>query len=304
MLRMAKDKFYFLLTIVSLITIYFSYIIFDYISFDDHGVAQIIETRSQGIENIQNPIDGLIIGGSNALWGISAKSLGNHTNTNFYNLTMHSNGVNYKNYFNYIEESISAEDASKVKYIFWSTIHSINPPPWNDFDRDIGGRLRPYKIIPNQSILQYIYRSFLQRDRIAFEVDSNTGDFIFDDFKCTLSDPRFLNQSDINRANSGSYQLVDLDSLSMQIKVYRNFISTYFPNAVTVFVVPSTMHNVFNSSDEVKDLKTLINSNNMKLHIQEPIDDISFFCEHDHHPNALGREIRTKDLANFLKTIL
>ena len=304
MLHMAKDKTYFSLILISVIVIYFSYLVFDHVNFDDHGVEDIIETRAQGIQDIKNPIDGLIIGGSNALWGLSAKSLGDYTNTSFYNLTMHSNGVNYKNYFKYIEESISPGDASEVKYIFWSTIHSINPPPWNDFDRDIGGRLRPYKIIPNQSILQFIYRAFLQRDRIVFSVDSHNGDFIFDDFKCTLSDPRYLNQSDIKRANSGSYQLVALDSLSIQIKAYKNFISSYFPNAVTIFVVPSTMHDVFKSNHESKDLKNLINSHNMKLHIQEPIDDISFFCEHDHHPNVLGREIRTKDLANFLRTIL
>lgn len=299
---MAKDKILYHILPIFLAIFYFFYVFYDHYKFDDHGVSGIIETRNLGIKNSSAPLNGIIIGGSNALWGISANNLSKLSSINFYNLAMHSNGVNYKNYFNYIKSSVTPSQALEVKHIIWSTIHPIHEPPWNDFDRDIYGRLRLSKIIPNQSLLSYLYKRLIQQESIFFEVDPKFGDFNFNNFKCTLSDPLYLSQSDINIANSGSYHLVDLKILEPQLKIYQEFLKFYFPNADITFVIPSTLHEVDISQSQYKELMDMMNKLGMNLYIQSAITDIDYFCESDHHPNVLGRELRTIDLANFIKT--
>ena len=300
---MVKDKILYFLLPISLVIFYFCYVVYDHFYFDDHGVREIIETRNLGIKTSSDQIDGIIIGGSNALWGISAKNLSKDSSINFYNLAMHSNGVNYKNYFEYIKSSLTPSQALEVKYIFWSTIQSIHEPPWNDFDRDIFGRLRLSKLIPNQSVLSFLYKRFTRQESVFYEVDKNYGDFIFDNFKCTLSDSRYINSSDINLAQSGSYQLVNLQKLELQLKVYQEFFQSYFPNAAVIFVIPSTLHEINLSLFEKKELVNILNAFNMKLHIQSQLNDIKYFCESDHHPNELGRNLRTRDLTKFMKIL-
>jgi len=301
MLHMDKDNILFYSVPIFLVIFYFCYVLYDHYQFNDHGVNDIIETRNLGIKNYKDPIEGLIIGGSNAMWGISAETLSMSSSKNFYNLAMHSNGVNYKNYFNYIQDSITPSQAKEVKIILWSTIHAIHEPPWNDFDRDISGRLRLSKMIPNQSVLSFLYKKLIQQESVVFEVNESYGDFIFDNFKCTLSDQRYLNKSDIQTATSGSYNLVDLQALKSQLIIYQDFFKTYFPNSRVIFIIPSTLHKIDLNNSQIKALETIINNLNMELHIQDALTDIKYFCESDHQPNVLGRDLRTMDLAKLLK---
>ena len=300
MLHMAKGKFFFSIIPVFLGVIYVLYVFYDHYQFDDHGVTGIIETRNSGLEKYNKEIEGLIIGGSNSMWGISANNLSKATNKNFYNLSMHSNGVNYKNYFSYLKETIPPLKAKKIKYIIWSTIHAIHEPPWNDFDRDILGRLRISKMIPNQSILSFLYKKSINQESIFFQVDEEFGDFIFDDFKCTLSDSRYLDPSAIQTAYSGSYNLVDLKVLKKQLDIYKSFFQSYFSNAEIFFVVPSTLHEISYDESKINEFENMIEALDMKLHFQESIQDINYFCESDHHPNEKGRELRTDDIINLL----
>jgi hypothetical protein len=301
---MAKDKFYYPVLLGMIFLAYSFYVIFDHFQFNDHGVSQIIETRSDGMQYSPEKIEGIIIGGSNAMWGISAKQLSNQTGIKFYNLSMHSNGVNYQNYFEYLEKSFQTKDANEVKYIFWSTIHAIHEPPWNDFDRDIAGRLRLSKMIPNKSLLGYTYAKLINQEQILFEVTKEFGDFDFKNFKCTLSDPKFLEVSDINRAYAGGYSMVNPLILKPQLEIYRNFLIDFFPNAQIVFIIPATLHEVKYDSGRLKDLDFIMKGLNLKFHFQEPMTDISNFCESDHHPNEIGRQKRTNDLALLFQSLL
>jgi len=298
---MVKDKTMFIFLPIFLAILYFLYVFYEYYEFDDHGVSNIIQTRMSGIENSKQPIEGLIIGGSNAMWGISARNLSRDSKVNFYNLAMHSNGVNYKNYFQYLRDTLSPAQALDVKYIFWSTIHAIHEPPWNDFDRDILGRLRLSKMTPNQSLLSFVYKQLIKQESIVFDVDQDYGDFIFDNFKCTLSDPRYINESDIKRANAGSYELVNLEILRSQLEIYQNFYKSYFSNAKIIFIIPSTLHEIDFDESQIKDLQDILHSLDMDLYIQNSIPNIKYFCESDHHPNVLGRDLRTKDLTELIK---
>ena len=300
---MVKDKFYFPALVTMIFLSYCLFVVFEHFQFNDHGVSRIIETRADGMKYSQDKVEGIVIGGSNAMWGISAKQLSNQTGIKFYNLSMHSNGVNYNNYFEYLKKSFQTKDAKEVKYIFWSTIHAIHEPPWNDFDRDIAGRLRLSKMIPNKSLLGYAYAKLINQKQVLFEVTKEYGDFDFKNFECTLSDPEVLNTSDINRAQSGGYNMVNPLILKPQLEIYKNFLTDSFPNAQIIFIIPATLHEVKYDSNRLKSLNAIMKGLNLKFHFQKPMTDISNFCESDHHPNEIGRQKRTNDLALLYQSL-
>mgnify|MGYP000850481188 CR=1 FL=1 len=298
---MVKDKNIFIKTAFIFLPIYIIFLIDDFYNFDDHGVFQIIETRTEYIEQSEN-INSIIIGGSNALWGISADQLNSLSDNQFYNLSMHSNGVNYKNYFEYILKSVEPIQAQNIDLIIWSTIHTYLDPPYNDFDRDIAGRLRQSKLIPNQSILSKIYKTFTNQESLHFEVSPSSGDFLFRNFKCPLSDKRYLDRDLIDKISNETYQFAPLGPLENQIKTYKIFFKKYFPNSKIVYVVPSIINPPEILPNQLKFLYDNFKEENFSVLIQQPIQDVKYLCESSHHPNAEGRKIRTTEIYEFLKT--
>jgi hypothetical protein len=298
---MAKDKNIFLKTAFLILPIYFIFLLDDFYNFDDHGVFEIIDARSQYLQEFRNT-NSIILGGSNALWGISAAELNESSGNNFYNLSMHSNGVNYKNYFEYILESLKFTPAENIDLIVWSTIHTYLEPPYNDFDRDIAGRLRLSKLIPNQSLLSKIYKSLSSQESLQFEVSRQSGDFLFDNFKCPLSDKRYLDDELIKKISNEKYDFAPLAQLEDQINMYKFFFKNHFPASKIVFVVPSILNPPNISPDEQKFLEKIFEDKNFYLFIQEPISDVTSLCESSHHPNSKGRSTRTNEINNFLET--
>ena len=69
MQHMVKGSSIFLKTALFFLPIYLIFLLDDHYNFDDHGVLQIIEDRKNFVRE-SNDINAIIIGGSNALWGI------------------------------------------------------------------------------------------------------------------------------------------------------------------------------------------------------------------------------------------
>ena len=298
---MVKGSSIFLKTALFVLPIYLIFLLDDHYNFDDHGVFQIIEDRKKFVRE-SNDINAIIIGGSNALWGISASQLSALSKENsFYNLSMHSNGVNYINYFEYILDTLKPVNNEEIELIIWSTIHTYLEPPYNDFDRDIAGRLRLSKLVPNQSLLSKLYKSIVNQESLYFKVNGEFGDFLFDDFKCPLSDPRYLNKDLIKTVSNESYKFAPIQPLKNQIEIYQDFFKKNFPNAKVIFTVPSVINPPDISQDELSFLREIFGKKNQYLFVQKPIKDINFLCESSHHPNQTGREIRTREIYEFLK---
>ena len=265
---MVKGKNLFFKTALIFLPIYIIFLLDDFYNFNDHGVYEIINARNEYIKQSEN-INSIIIGGSNALWGISADQLNNLSNNKFYNLSMHSNGVNYENYFEYILQSVDPIQAKNIDLIIWSSVHLFFDPPYNDFDRDIAGRLRQSKLIPNQSLLSKIYKTLTNL---------------------------------IDKISKKRFHFAPLGPLDAQIQTYKTFFKRYFPNAKIVYVVPSVLNPPEILSNELKFLYDNFDKENFSLLIQQPIQDVKYLCEDAHHPNAEGRKIRTTEIYEFLKT--
>lgn len=297
---MAKGKNLFFKTALIVLPIYFIFLVDDYFNFDDHGVFKIIEDRKKFFQE-SNEVNSIIIGGSNALWGISARQFNALSKKeSFYNLAMHSNGVNYKNYFEYILETLEPIENESIELIIWSTIHTYLEPPYNDFDRDIAGRLRLSKLIPNQSLLSKIYKNAVNQESLHFTVNPNSGDFLFNNFKCPLSDSNYLDKELIQAVSNENYHFAPFGALKKQIEIYKDFFRSNFPNAKVVFTVPSVLNPPKISLDELEFLNKTFNEKNYYLLIQKPIQDINYLCESSHHPNYIGRKIRTEEIYEFL----
>jgi hypothetical protein len=301
MQHMVKGKNLFFKTALIFLPIYIIFLLDDFYNFNDHGVYEIINARNEYIKQSEN-INSIIIGGSNALWGISADQLNNLSNNKFYNLSMHSNGVNYENYFEYILQSVDPIQAKNIDLIIWSSVHLFFDPPYNDFDRDIAGRLRQSKLIPNQSLLSKIYQTLTNQESVHFEVSPLSGDFLFSNFKCPLSDERYLANDLIDKISKKRLHFAPLGPLDAQIQIYKTFFKRYFPNAKIVYVVPSVLNPPEILSNELKFLYDNFDKENFSLLIQQSIQDVKYLCEDAHHPNAEGRKIRTTEIYEFLKT--
>lgn len=297
---MGKDRFF--LGIFFFTFFYGAYLFYDNKNFNDYGVQNIIDTRNKMLHSKRFRSNALIVGGSNALWGVSAESLSLKTHFSFYNLTMHSNGVNHKNYFSYIKESISDEHKDSIELILWSTIFPFKEPPYDDFDRDISGKLRFSKLYPNKSLLNALYDQFQDSNQHLFGVTESYGDFNFAKFKCPLSNfEKTSSLAEDIQSNIEKYYGNNPFFLE-QLIFYRKFFRLNFPNARVIYVIPSLYNPPIINEVDLESLSSLLTENEMELLIQSPLD-FNLLCDAWHHPNEKGRAFRTNELAEKINDI-
>ena len=300
MQHMDKGSIKLALALTLFFVLYLANIFHDHKYFNDNGVSKIIDDRLEYLQENSNKFDGLIIGGSNALWGLSAQNLSSNTEYSFYNLAMHSNGVNFKEYFNYISESIPKNSRESIKLIIWSTIFTFKEPPYNDFDRDITGRLKLPNLYPNTSFMNRAYDYFQASNEYGFSVKKGSGDFDFNKFRCNFdSVSKEFNLKKLLQHKQHFYG--DNDAFKEQVLEYKKFFQTSFPNAKVIFVIPSLFNPPNLLPEQLKNLNDFLNFVDMHLYFQPEIN-YDLLCDDWHHPNFNGRAFRSLDLSDFLNS--
>jgi hypothetical protein len=105
---------------------YISYIFIDFIDVKYNilpsvtAVEKIIEERGVMASWHPEGIDALVIGGSNAMYGLSAEILSDQLGISFLNLTLISEGHNEKNYYYFLQNTLSEVERDNVKTIVYS----------------------------------------------------------------------------------------------------------------------------------------------------------------------------------------
>jgi hypothetical protein len=79
-----------------------------------------IKVHMQNIENIGR-VDGLVFGGSNAVYSLSAESLSYFTGVKWYNASLRGELYNIKRYKNFIKDFSARIDRMKVGYVVYSS---------------------------------------------------------------------------------------------------------------------------------------------------------------------------------------
>ena len=234
-------------------------------------------------------IDAIIIGGSNALQGISAEDLSKYSNKYFYNLSFNSEMSYHANYFKYLKLTTADSIRKKIRLVVYS---SINLYSENIFvaleDTNIVRIQKRINIIPIISIISWLNIKYRlgSSDYVKY---THHGDF--ENYTSSLS---YLN--DFEFKHSPLSQMIEF------IVFKKKQLSLLYPNAKIVVTAPP-----FYS-------KTPNYQNNYILKLSQELEkrDIYFIAEqansnkqiwHDNaHLNKVGRKIRSKELYNMLDT--
>ncbi len=300
MLLMVKGKMFHIKNFIFLISAFALLIFMDRYTFDDHGINQRIKETHQRFNKFDPELKGMVIGGSNAMWGLSAELLYKETGKKFYNFAMPSNGYNYLNYFDFLSSTLTSDQKSNIEYIIWSTIHPLDDPPYDDFSRTITGQLN--------SAFQGLHLSLAQRIKSGtlassykFLHDQENGDFLKESYNCTLSDPRILDEAKIRHVMGLLPPRLRLNKeFKFEHEVYSNFLAANFPNAKIFLVLPPTYYPAEVDSQVLEAMNQMTRDHGQSLFISSPLNKLSYLCDEWHHPSPMGRSIRTKNLAKIV----
>jgi hypothetical protein len=282
----AKKHIYTYMSIVFVIC-YLIYLFYDFL-YTTNPIS-FINSKKNDIELflIKNKrIDAIIVGGSQAEYGISAEDLSKFSNKYFYNFSVSSEMNDHFNYMKYLKLTTPDSIRNKVRLIVYSSIKLYSG------DIKITGSQK-IKIIPSVSILSRLYN----------EYRSHESNYLKNNYK-KYGDLANYPLVDNTYLNDFKFKQTPLSQMIEFIVFKKKQLSLLYPNAKIVVTAPP-----FYS-------KTPNYQNNYILKLSQELDkrDIYFFAEQANsnkqiwydnaHLNKVGRKIRSKELFNMLDSIL
>jgi hypothetical protein len=257
-----------------------------------------IQIHMQNIKNIGR-VDGLLFGGSNAEYGLSAESLNYFTGVKWYNASVGGELLDSKAYKNFIKDFSAHVDRTKVKYVVYSSRFPYQIGIIAAFKSDKPEKKISSGIKPNKSVLQYIKAWQRERDR------NSHGDLVFDyRVNCNFAENFAAHKLEPEREDIGIVVdfLVDM----------ATFFTSVFPNASIQIVLPSEYYGGLSFDDSIykQTLRTkfygflpekYLTSNTVKIIFQPPFPSIAQVCNAHFHANEDGRLWRTRNLIELMR---
>jgi hypothetical protein len=233
-------------------------------------------------------IDAIIVGGSNALFGISAEDLSKYSNNYFYNFSIGSEMNDHFTYMKYLKLSTADSIRKKVRLVVYSSIHLYSDKISEEIEKlNITRSQKVIKIIPSISLISWL------------------------NIKYRIEDSNYLKHGDLENYPVGATRLDDFEFKHSQLSQMIEFIvfkkkqlSLLYPNAKIVVIAPPFYN------------KTPNYQNNYILKLSQELEkrDIYFIAAQANsnkqiwydkaHLNKFGRKIRSKELYNMIDTKL
>tara|TARA_Y100000287_G_scaffold185894_1_gene190589 strand:+ start:1148 stop:2077 length:930 start_codon:yes stop_codon:yes gene_type:complete len=300
-----KKSYLFYVAIPVSIFLYVSLLYIDKWAVSQPQIAH-LEKKSSGF-NEKDLIEGLIIGGSNAFYSISAVLLSKQTNENWYNLSISGEGFSDQNYFNFLTDNLDYSKRKNVKKIIYSSIYYFRRGEIDfreNSRRQIDGSNK-FAIKPRFSGITYLQRLLLRKKLIIdYPNQSSFGDIIFTHSLCSR-------EKIFQR-----FEIEDFDKIHNNLISKLKSLSKIFPNAEITVVFPKDfiekeLHGEFDL--KIQSLIKFIDSRERqnysqtsnltsRLIFQTPFSSKQL-CDTASHANKAGRRTRTNELMNFLPKI-
>ena len=280
------------LFILLILFIYIVYLFLDNQIYLNNSLEKsLVSSHKTNIENKNIQYKGLILGGSNSAFGISAKNISQNFGINFINVSLSGEGYNLKNYDHFIQALLKKNIENNFDYVLYSSIKFFNSPPHTNSKKNLYGR-HSNILFPSESILQRIY-SQLTGTALnlsnSFELDK------YGDIK------------EYNNLCTGEVEKIDLvireDLLLNYFTQRAAMLRKYFNNQRIFFLIPPTFTDL-SLSKEFKQ-KLILELRNFDINVIEEkrINEIKFYCNSPYHLNKIGRKIRTENLNMDLNKI-
>ena len=296
------NRFLWFFLIPILIVFYISFIFWSDNNFVNKPVYEAIKDKQQALKNLDR-IDGVILGGSSAWWGISAKSLSSYSDMTWANLAIPAEGYTDKNYEIFLLETLSLRKRQDVSFVVYSASTLVR----NDFmkrkrvNTNLYGKNQvTYK--PQRSLASYVKDLMGFTGFRPYQVENKYGDFGFANYPCgsfkaNPYNPReYLNENEIPSWTSNQ-----LERISFLFPNATVFI--YIPNGFNDQILEKNNHRRENLIIKLQDFLFKRESNeegSVYLLSQKPYQSSDLMCADDWHANDAGRAWRTEELYQLI----
>jgi hypothetical protein len=254
-----------------------------------------IKIHLQNIKNIGG-VDGLVFGGSNAIFSLSAESLSYFTGVKWYNASVSGELFSIERHKNFIKNFSARIDRMKVRYVVYSSLIPYEIGQIAKVESDGKGIEGP-RIKPHKSVLAYIH------DRIKDHKHpwrDSYGDLVFDD-RVTC---------DFSKDRTKPHEREAIDVVVDFLVEMASFFTSVFPYATLQIVLPSEYYghsfedSIFEQSVRSKFYGVLrqkhLRNSMVKIIFQPPYPSIAQVCWGGTHANEDGRLWRTQNLIEFM----
>jgi hypothetical protein len=272
----------------------------------DHNDDPAVKEHIRQIKN-SGSVEGLIFGGSNAIYSLSAELLSSHFGARWYNASVNDEMHRVSRYNDFIQDLAGSIDRMKVEYVVYSSqLPYINGNIAAHESTKIE-KIAGFGIKPKLSVAYYIVSAYRnhpnERERRVGKQRNEFGDLVFDNVKKCEFD------GDISHERENEDTSVNF--LTNEVL----FLGAVFPYAAIFMVLPSEYYGEKNLDDSVfeQNLRTkfykILNrkyhfkDRAVKIIFQPPYSSIAQVCNEKEHANKQGRLWRTRNLIDFMPSV-
>ena len=289
------SKFFWYFWLPFLLCFYIAFLFLEHNYFYNNNSYEIAKKKAASLQSIDD-LNGIILGGSNAFYGLSASSLSQLSGQQWFNLALIAEGYSDENYWDFVAKSLTNEQRLNISHVIYSSATPVSGGIRESSSLDLGGKQK-LSFRPQYSLASYIKRLLIPP--LLHPMPDNFGDFRFDSYDCD-----YVVAEGILSFN----YLTEVD-LIWWITKQVNHIQSMFPNAKILLQVPNALHaDGFNYAelDEVlailsavlqknqQDWKTLIYHS-----AQDPYPAVNLMCNDSWHANKFGRDWRTTAISSI-----
>ena len=302
MRSMARDKSLrsFIFFVVGVI-LYSIYLLYDFRNQEGAGWWM----REFGVAKVEDSADvnltGLLVGGSNVVYSLSAKQLDESTELQWYNFGLSSEAMTDPNYWKYITDTLNSRQRQNIELLVYSGIQLLSNGyiRQRNFEDSNAWGERPLGFTPNKPLYEVIksYNS-TTRNKRYYPLPLGKGDFDFSKMIC----PQNYQEAFVREENWLEAKTWIEDQILMIQKI--------FPMADIIFVIPSEYYGGSYDTDfdqqYFSKVKLFINDrfgDSINVLVQPPYSDKQQTCDAQQHANATGRYWRTKNLLEFITSL-
>jgi len=241
-------------------------------------------------------IDVLIIGGSNALFGISAQMLSKKSNKIFYNLSLFGEGNNHKNYINYLKLTTPDSTRKKIRLVIYSTLSTYEDLNSNDLvdEKKVSllGQSEHFKLIPEISIMSWLNVKYRLKDETDSIPPFSTLEY---------GGYRHKKHIDIIDINA-KFKRPKLKTMVERLVLKKNEFSHIYPNAKFIVMAPPIFNETPNDQNTyILELTRELEKRGVDFIARPPHGNRHELIWHDNqHLNELGRKNNTEELYKIL----